>query len=143
MNSNLFHENQFGFQTNNSTEHAILQFTRNFAQNFDNGKFISGAFNDLLKAFDTVHHQLKCLKYYTVNENNRLQSYLFQRTQYTKNNNDIKYLLETDCGVPQGSTLGSSIFIYFYFASKFENVILAYDANLGGKKYRRTVSANE
>ena len=28
MNNNALHKNQFGFQINNSTEHAILQFTR-------------------------------------------------------------------------------------------------------------------
>ena len=49
-------KNQFGFQINNSTEHAILQFTRDIAQNFDNGKFTLGVFIDLSKAFDTVDH---------------------------------------------------------------------------------------
>ena len=39
MNNNLLHENQFGFQINNSTEHAILQLTHDIAQNFDIGKF--------------------------------------------------------------------------------------------------------
>ena len=42
MNNNLLHENQFGFQINNSTEHTILQFTRDIAQNFDNDKFTLG-----------------------------------------------------------------------------------------------------
>ena len=65
MNSSLLHENKFGFQINNSTEHAILQFARKIAQNFDNGKFTLGVFLDLSKAFDTVDHQilLKNLKY--------------------------------------------------------------------------------
>ena len=31
MNNNLPHENQFGFQINNSTEHAIFQFTCDIA----------------------------------------------------------------------------------------------------------------
>ena len=52
VNNNLLHEHQFGFHINNSTEHAILQFTRNIAQNFDNDKFTLGVFIDLLKAFD-------------------------------------------------------------------------------------------
>ena len=65
MNSSLLHENKFGFQINNSTELAILQFARKIAQNFDNGKFTLGVFLDLSKAFDTVDHQilLKNLKY--------------------------------------------------------------------------------
>ena len=95
MNNNLLHENQFGFQVNNSTEHAILQFTRDIVQNFDNGKFTLGVFIDLSEAFDTVNHQilLEKLKHYGVNEKTLtwIRSYLSQRKQYTENSNDIKY----------------------------------------------------
>ena len=83
MNNNLPHENQFGFQINNSTKHAILQFTRDIAQNFGNGKFTLGVFIDLSKDFDTVDYQilLKKLKHYGVNEETLawLRSQLFQR----------------------------------------------------------------
>ena len=65
MNNNLFHEDQFVFQINNSTEHSILHFTRDVAQNFDNGKFLLGVFIDLSKAFDTVHHHILLLKFKT------------------------------------------------------------------------------
>ena len=70
MNNNLIHENKFDSQLNNSTEHAILQFTCDIYQNFENGKFTLGVFIDLSKAFDTVDHQilLKKLKHYGVNE---------------------------------------------------------------------------
>ena len=44
MNNNLLHEHQFGFQTNNSAEHALLQFTCDIAQNFDKGKFTLAVF---------------------------------------------------------------------------------------------------
>ena len=107
MSNNLHHENKFGFQINNSTEHAILQFKRDIAQNFENGKFTLGVFIDLSKDFDTVDYQilLKKLKHYGVDEKTLawLQSYLFKRKQYIENTNNIKYLLEIDCGVPHGS----------------------------------------
>ena len=106
MNNNLLHKNQFGFQINNSTEHAILQFTRDIVQTFDNGKFTLGVFIDLLEAFDTVNHQilLKKLKHYWVNEKTLawIRSYLLQRKQYVENSNDIKYLLEIDWGSRRG-----------------------------------------
>ena len=70
MNNNLLHENQFGFQVNKPTEHAILQFTRNIGHNFDNGKFTLGVLIDFSKTFDTVDHQirLKMLRHCGVNE---------------------------------------------------------------------------
>ena len=53
MNNNALHKNQFGFQINNSTEHAILQFTRDVSQNVNTGKFTLGIFIDIFKAFNT------------------------------------------------------------------------------------------
>ena len=69
MDNNLLYGNQFGFQINNSIEYAILQFTQDIAQNFDDGKFTLGVFIDLSMAFETDDHQilLKMLIHYKVN----------------------------------------------------------------------------
>ena len=70
MHNNLHLKNQLDFQINNSTEHAILWFMGNIAQNFDDSKFTLGVFIDLLKVLDTVNRQilLKKGKRYGFNE---------------------------------------------------------------------------
>ena len=49
------------FQINNSTDHAILQFTCDIVQTFDYGKFTRDVFIDLWEKFYTADH-LKILK---------------------------------------------------------------------------------
>ena len=61
-----------------------------------------------------------------------LPSYLSQRKKNSENTNDIKHLLEMDCGVPQRS--GPLLFLIyvsdFYLASKLENVMFVDDTNV-------------
>ena len=91
-----------------------------------------------MKASDTADHQilLNKLKHYGANKETLacLQRYLLQRKKYIENTNGIKYLLEIDCGVPQGSILGPLLFLIdvndFYLASNFKNVMHADDTNL-------------
>ena len=66
MNTNLLHKNKFIFQINSLTEYAILQFARDIALSFNNGKFTLGFFIDILKTLGSVDHQtlLKKLKHY-------------------------------------------------------------------------------
>ena len=49
----LLYEKQFGFPRNNSTEHGILQLTRDITCSFEKRKYSIGVFIDLSKAFDT------------------------------------------------------------------------------------------
>ena len=90
-NNNVLHGNQFGLQINNSNEHVMLQFNRNIAQNFCNGKFTLGVFIYLSKAFDTVDHQilLKKLKHYGIYEKHWLGS----KVIFSKENNILKIIM--------------------------------------------------
>ena len=60
----LLYEKQFGFQRNNSTEHAILQLTRDITSSFEKGEYTLGVFIDLSKAFDQI--LIKKLQYYGI-----------------------------------------------------------------------------
>ena len=57
----LFH-NQFGFRKNNSTVHTLVQITEMIKVSIDSGKFGCGIFIDLIKAFDTVNHEILLTK---------------------------------------------------------------------------------
>ena len=62
----LLYEKQFGFQRNNSAEHAILQLIRDITSSFEKWEYTLGVSIDLSKAFDALDHQIliKKLQYY-------------------------------------------------------------------------------
>ena len=83
----------------------------------DNNMSVDAAYMDFRKAFDTVPHQrlLNKLRGYNVNGNilKWISSFLTNRYQYVKINNSISDTLKVTSGVPQGSVLGPTLFIYF------------------------------
>ena len=82
----LLYEKQFGFQRNNSTEHAILQLTRDITSSLEKGEYTLEVFIDLSKAFNTVDHQIliKKLQNYGIDGTalEWFKSYLSNRKQY-------------------------------------------------------------
>ena len=55
---NLLSENQYGFRSNRSTSHALLDLVEEITKANDNNKYTIGGFVDLRKAFDTIDHEL-------------------------------------------------------------------------------------
>ena len=74
-------------------------------------------FIDLKKAFDTVDQAILARKLYFYGAGNTepkwFQSYLSDRQQLCKVNGISSNLLYIKCGVPQGSCLGSLLFLLF------------------------------
>ena len=61
-NNNIICNLQFGFRQQYSTSYALINITENIRKALDDGNIGCGVFVDLLKAFDTVDHQVLLVK---------------------------------------------------------------------------------
>ena len=59
---NVIHKNQYGFQSNISTSHAMLDVVTSSYNNIDDHSYTGLASVDLNKAFDTVSHNILFIK---------------------------------------------------------------------------------
>ena len=115
---NIMYDKQFGFRTGHSTEHAIAQLVDQIYEAFEKNEYNLGVFIDLRKAFDTVDHSvlLRKLELYGITDRNYAwtKSYLSNRLQYIQiDENSRNEFCVVKCGVPQGSILGSLLFLLY------------------------------
>ena len=107
----------FGYRSQHSTTHAILNISDNILSNFDKKKHTVSIFLDLSKGFDCVDHKilLKKLSNYGVRgvALRFFESYLTDRKQQTLINGVLSDFLPILCGVPQGSVLGPILFLIY------------------------------
>ena len=69
LKNNLLFDKQFGFQLNNSTEHANFQLVNDVSSSFQRGEYTLGIFIDLPKAFDAVDREILISKLWNKRKN--------------------------------------------------------------------------
>ena len=113
----LLSNSQFGFRSQKSTSDAVLELTNFIVTNMDSKRKVLAVFLDLAKAFDTVSVPLLIGKLERLGLRgtplNLLTDYLTNRYQRVRVDNFVSEDLLGDRGIPQGSILGSTLFLTY------------------------------
>jgi hypothetical protein len=96
---------------------ALHHLFDNITKAIDQKEYTIGVFIDLSKAFDTVNHEILInkLKHYAIRRLalDWIKSYFGNRQQYVEYNGAYSSYNSIKCGVPQGSILGSLLFLIY------------------------------
>ena len=127
--NNILSDSQYGFRKNRSTTSAIIDLNDHVLKNFDKKYYTVGVFLDLKKAFDCVDHNIliKKLEHYGIRgiPLNLLNSYLFNRYQFTQYNKSVSTKKRLSFSIPQGSILGPLLFnIYINDITKITDKLI-------------------
>ena len=102
--NSILTNNQFGFRSGHSTNHAILNINEQILSNIDSNRHTLSIFLDLSKAFNCVNHEIligKMQKYgITGTPLNFFRSYLSDQYQFTRVNGIDSNWRKITCGVP-------------------------------------------
>ena len=108
---------QYGFRSNFSTKHAILDIVNTCYDNIERKMYSGFVLLDLAKAFDTADHHilLQKLKHYKIRgiAQQFFQSFLENRKQFVCINKFCCTLSDVNIGVPQGSILSLLLFLLY------------------------------
>ena len=118
LNSNyMIYNLQFEFRQQHPRFNVLINVTENIRKTLDGGNIGCGVFVDLQKVFDTVDHQilLAKLNHYGIHEvsNDWFKSYMSNRVHYVSTDGIDSGFAAINCGVPQGSALGSLVFLSY------------------------------
>ena len=139
LSNDILTNSQYGFRSNHSTCHALIDLQDKIVSAINNNKFGIGTFIDLSKAFDIVNHDILLykLQHYGVHGLPLawFKNYLGNRYQFTVFNNVSSSHSLIKHGVPQGSILGPLLFLIYVndiekSSSKFDFIMYADDTTL-------------
>ena len=116
IDNNLLAEEQYGFCGGRSCTTQLLNTINDWLSFLDNNIPVDAVYLDFRKAFDTVPHErlLNKLNGYGIHGDllKWVRDFLFDRKQYVTINNNISNMIPVTSGVPLGSVLGPTLFIY-------------------------------
>ena len=108
---------QHSFRSKRSCCSALLELSNNLSTAKNAGLFLAVAALDYTQAFDTINYSLLLNKLERIgfdkNAVTWFSSYLFQRQQYMCYNGIASDLMPVSHDVPQGSKMGSTLFLLY------------------------------
>ena len=117
IENKLIAANQSGFKPGDSCINRLIAITHEIFESFDAGYEVRGLFLDISKAFDKVWHEGLIFK---LKQNgisgkllNLIKDFLKNRKQRVVLNGQFSSWADVDAGVPQGSILGTLLFLIY------------------------------